>query len=422
MANKDYDSRHNHGHTRDRYNDSTYNTFDGDDAQDRMSQRRASSPHLERYASGQAWNDRSAQHYENENADRFNRDRHGSDTWDSNDYNDRDYRSDFDHRSKGGGYGERYGFSGYGRSHYNPDMNRNWQEDRDVSTWRNERPFNNREQDYRGGQWDRSSRSYNSGRGEQSMEESRFNRGGWREGMDYNTPSERDFGSHDGMGYNSGSNSGNQSGYAGGNSGSNYNGGNSGSNSGNSNGGSSNYGSSNSAGSNSGGSSYGSSNDNTSNSGSRSGMIGGMSGSGSFGNSGGMNSRGQYSGVGPKNYRRNDDRIHEDVCERLSDHPEIDASEIEVRVSNGEVTLSGSVTERNMKRRAEDVIESVQGVKDVNNQIRVSTTSGNSNRENRDGYNREGSSNERRGSNFESHANGHFGETGTNRSRSMTTA
>ncbi len=32
--------------------------------------------------------------------------------------------------------------------------------------------------------------------------------------------------------------------------------------------------------------------------------------------------------------------------DRLTEHPEIDATDIEVRVANGEVTLTGSVTER----------------------------------------------------------------------------
>jgi osmotically-inducible protein OsmY len=80
--------------------------------------------------------------------------------------------------------------------------------------------------------------------------------------------------------------------------------------------------------------------------------------------------RGRHSGRGPKGYQRSDDRIREDVCERLTHHPEIDASEIDVKVSNGEVTLSGSVDERNAKRMAEEIAEQISGVKDVHNQIR----------------------------------------------------
>ena len=81
--------------------------------------------------------------------------------------------------------------------------------------------------------------------------------------------------------------------------------------------------------------------------------------------------RESYRGRGPKNYRRSDERIREDVCERLTDDHYVDATDIEVNVQNGIVTLSGSVDDRGAKRRAEDVAESVSGVSDVQNQIRV---------------------------------------------------
>jgi osmotically-inducible protein OsmY len=81
--------------------------------------------------------------------------------------------------------------------------------------------------------------------------------------------------------------------------------------------------------------------------------------------------RGQFSGRGPKGYQRSDDRIREDVCDRLSDDPHIDASEIEIAVRNGEVTLAGSVRSREDKRHAEDVVENISGVREVNNSLRV---------------------------------------------------
>jgi hypothetical protein len=90
--------------------------------------------------------------------------------------------------------------------------------------------------------------------------------------------------------------------------------------------------------------------------------------------SGGMGSyteRGRFAGRGPKSWQRSDDRIREDINERLTDHPQIDASEIEVQVKNGEVTLTGTVDERQAKRMAEDIAENVSGVKDVHNNIRV---------------------------------------------------
>lgn len=79
----------------------------------------------------------------------------------------------------------------------------------------------------------------------------------------------------------------------------------------------------------------------------------------------------EHRGRGPRGYTRSDDRIREDVCDRLSDNPRLDASDIEVNVSNGEVSLTGTVNSRDAKRRAEDCVEDVSGVKNVQNNLRV---------------------------------------------------
>ncbi|MGE5414701.1 MAG: BON domain-containing protein [Syntrophomonadaceae bacterium] len=83
--------------------------------------------------------------------------------------------------------------------------------------------------------------------------------------------------------------------------------------------------------------------------------------------------RGPFSGRGPKGYRRSDDRIREDVCEALTRDGELDASDITVSVSDGEVTLEGTVTDRRSKRLAEDLAEGrgVRGVRDVHNRLRI---------------------------------------------------
>ncbi len=81
--------------------------------------------------------------------------------------------------------------------------------------------------------------------------------------------------------------------------------------------------------------------------------------------------RGGFAGRGPKGPIRTDERIKEDVCERLSWNDEVDATEIAVRVENGEVTLEGSVETRYMKRLAADLAERVPGVIDVHNAMRV---------------------------------------------------
>jgi hypothetical protein len=78
-----------------------------------------------------------------------------------------------------------------------------------------------------------------------------------------------------------------------------------------------------------------------------------------------------FMGRGPKGYKRSDERVREDICDRLTQHDEIDATEIEITVSNGEVTLQGTVESRPMKHTVENLIDSVQGVQEVHNQLRV---------------------------------------------------
>lgn len=81
--------------------------------------------------------------------------------------------------------------------------------------------------------------------------------------------------------------------------------------------------------------------------------------------------RGRFVGRGPKNYSRSDERIREDVNDRLLEHGEIDASDVVVTVSDREVTLEGIVDDKRTKRLAEDIAESVSGVRDVHNRLRV---------------------------------------------------
>lgn len=78
-----------------------------------------------------------------------------------------------------------------------------------------------------------------------------------------------------------------------------------------------------------------------------------------------------HRGKGPRGYRRSDARILEEVNDRLSDDPSLDASDIEVTVDNGEVTLTGQVTDRWEKRRAEDCADQVSGVGHVQNNLRI---------------------------------------------------
>ena len=81
--------------------------------------------------------------------------------------------------------------------------------------------------------------------------------------------------------------------------------------------------------------------------------------------------QGQYAGRGPRNYKRQDSRIEEDINEQLTRHAMIDATDVEVHVQNGEVTLRGYVDSRWAKRLAEDIADSTFGVREVNNQIKI---------------------------------------------------
>lgn len=84
-----------------------------------------------------------------------------------------------------------------------------------------------------------------------------------------------------------------------------------------------------------------------------------------------MKASGGYRGRGPKDYHRSEDRIREDVCDRLTDDDMLDATNIQVQIQGDNVILSGTVHNREQKRRAEDVAESISGVRDVENRIRV---------------------------------------------------
>jgi hypothetical protein len=78
-----------------------------------------------------------------------------------------------------------------------------------------------------------------------------------------------------------------------------------------------------------------------------------------------------YAGRGPKDYRRGDDRIREEICDIFTDDARLDPSEVFVKVEGSEVTLTGTVSSRDQKRRAEELAERVRGVGDVHNQLRV---------------------------------------------------
>ncbi len=78
---------------------------------------------------------------------------------------------------------------------------------------------------------------------------------------------------------------------------------------------------------------------------------------------------GPYTGRGPRNYKRSDERIRDEVNDRLWMDGELDADGIDVQVQDGVVTLNGVVDSRWAKRRADDLAWQVPGVQDVMNRL-----------------------------------------------------
>jgi osmotically-inducible protein OsmY len=84
-----------------------------------------------------------------------------------------------------------------------------------------------------------------------------------------------------------------------------------------------------------------------------------------------MDHREDHRGKGPAGYTRSTERILEDANERLMHDSSLDASKITVSCQDGEITLDGTVDSRASKRRAEDIVEDISGVKHVQNNLRV---------------------------------------------------
>jgi hypothetical protein len=74
--------------------------------------------------------------------------------------------------------------------------------------------------------------------------------------------------------------------------------------------------------------------------------------------------------AGPKGYRRSDERILDELCERLA-RSGVDVSDVEVRVEDGGVTLRGWARTRDDRRSIEGIAERVVGVEDVDARLAV---------------------------------------------------
>lgn len=66
-----------------------------------------------------------------------------------------------------------------------------------------------------------------------------------------------------------------------------------------------------------------------------------------------------------------DRRIFDEVQGLLAEDTDLDAGEVDVSVENGRVTLEGSVGGRIARERVEELTDSVKGVREIENNLRV---------------------------------------------------
>jgi hypothetical protein len=73
----------------------------------------------------------------------------------------------------------------------------------------------------------------------------------------------------------------------------------------------------------------------------------------------------------PRSFLRSDARIHDDVYAALEKDSGVDATDLEVVVRQGSVTLVGVLATPAMRSRAEGLVADVRGVKKVKSRVRV---------------------------------------------------
>ena len=69
--------------------------------------------------------------------------------------------------------------------------------------------------------------------------------------------------------------------------------------------------------------------------------------------------------------QRPDEAIWEDIHEHLTTNPDLVATEVEILVEEGVVTLSGRVDTRESKWLAEEIGRAVPGVVELHNRLKV---------------------------------------------------
>lgn len=72
---------------------------------------------------------------------------------------------------------------------------------------------------------------------------------------------------------------------------------------------------------------------------------------------------------GPRSIKRSDDSIESEIYDKLRHNRDLDASEIEVEVNRGNVVLKGYIDTKYERNLAEEIVESIYGVRDIMNQL-----------------------------------------------------
>jgi hypothetical protein len=73
----------------------------------------------------------------------------------------------------------------------------------------------------------------------------------------------------------------------------------------------------------------------------------------------------------PRGYQRSDERLRDEIYDKLIRQTNIDVSDVEVAIDEGVVSLSGMLSTRWEKHQVEDIVDSIWGVKDIHNNLRV---------------------------------------------------
>jgi osmotically-inducible protein OsmY len=78
-----------------------------------------------------------------------------------------------------------------------------------------------------------------------------------------------------------------------------------------------------------------------------------------------------HRGRGPRGYIRRPERIREDLCDRLTENPFVDASDIDVTVTGSEIVLTGTVDSDIALRQTQAIAQEVIGVTRVDNRLTI---------------------------------------------------